>query len=278
MPGMAVSWAVNSAAGIPRSRRSEPSAIARAAPRMLTTRVAGPRKNPAPCSAISTAVGNSPGVAESSPESRPSTVRAEATEICCPIMVRNSVSAMSRLPGRRSPGRALTRGVKTGSAESDSSIAAESASRSSSRRTRETRVDRSAIVSSRAVHSTASAPSRRISMWPMPPGSRRERANERASAVSTPAMACASKNAMSPAPSNGDRAGSRSEICVALSSASCAIVAVGGALRRSAVGVRSYTACTVSLNCRMLAKPAAKATSAIGRFVLTNRVRAVCAR
>ena len=38
------------------------------------------------------------------------------------------------------------------------------------------------------------------------------------------------------------------------------------------------TARTVSLNCRTLAKPAAKATSASGRSVVSIRVRAVCAR
>ena len=40
----------------------------------------------------------------------------------------------------------------------------------------------------------------------------------------------------------------------------------------------AYTSRTVSLNCRMLAKPAAKATSAKVRSVVSMSTRAVCAR
>ncbi len=47
---------------------------------------------------------------------------------------------------------------------------------------------------------------------------------------------------------------------------------------RSSVGVTAKTSRTVSLNCRTLANPAAKATSAIGRSDEVSRVRAVCAR
>ena len=57
---------------------------------------------------------------------------------------------------------------------------------------------------------------------------------------------------------------------------------VGGAGRaarpRRDVGVAAYTSRTVSLNCRMLEKPAAKATSANGIGVVSTRIRAVCAR
>ena len=50
------------------------------------------------------------------------------------------------------------------------------------------------------------------------------------------------------------------------------------ARERSIVGDDAYTACTVSLNCRTLEKPAAKATSVIARAVVSMRMRAVCAR
>ena len=50
------------------------------------------------------------------------------------------------------------------------------------------------------------------------------------------------------------------------------------ALSRRSRGVVAKTARTVSLNCRMLAKPAAKATSESLRSVVSIRVRAVCAR
>ncbi len=46
------------------------------------------------------------------------TVRAPANEICWPMMVRNSVSTWSTLPGVRRPGRAATSGASNGSARS----------------------------------------------------------------------------------------------------------------------------------------------------------------
>ena len=53
-----------------------------------------------------------------------------------------------------------------------------------------------------------------------------------------------------------------------------------GALRaaRSWLGVLANTSRMVSLNCRMLAKPAAKAMSEAARSVLSSRIRAVWAR
>ena len=47
---------------------------------------------------------------------------------------------------------------------------------------------------------------------------------------------------------------------------------------RSPVGLAAYTSRMVSLNWRMLAKPAAKATSAKDRSVVSISTRAVCAR
>ena len=47
---------------------------------------------------------------------------------------------------------------------------------------------------------------------------------------------------------------------------------------RRAVGVRSHTARTVSLNWRMLEKPAANATSLNGNSVVSMSTRAVCVR
>ena len=47
---------------------------------------------------------------------------------------------------------------------------------------------------------------------------------------------------------------------------------------RSSVGLDAYTSRTVSLNWRTLWKPLANATSVIGRFVVSMRMRAVCAR
>ncbi len=44
---------------------------------------------------------------------------------------------------------------------------------------------------------------------------------------------------------------------------------------RRRVGEAANTDWTVSLNWRMLAKPAAKATSAMGRLVVSMRIRAV---
>ena len=47
---------------------------------------------------------------------------------------------------------------------------------------------------------------------------------------------------------------------------------------RNVVGATPYTARTVSLNCRTLAKPAANATSAMPSGVVSISSRAVCAR
>jgi len=47
---------------------------------------------------------------------------------------------------------------------------------------------------------------------------------------------------------------------------------------RRPVGVVANTACTVSLNCRTLANPAAKATSVLASSVVSSSTRAVCAR
>ncbi len=49
-------------------------------------------------------------------------------------------------------------------------------------------------------------------------------------------------------------------------------------LARSSLGDRANTSRTVSLNVRMLLKPAAKATSPIGIAVVSISSRAVCAR
>ena len=54
--------------------------------------------------------------------------------------------------------------------------------------------------------------------------------------------------------------------------------AAGSRRPRSCVGVAAYTSRTVSLNCRTLAKPAANATSAKVRSVVSISTRAVCAR
>ncbi|MGC0429438.1 hypothetical protein RKD32_005793 [Streptomyces sp. SAI-195] len=51
-----------------------------------------------------------------------------------------------------------------------------------------------------------------------------------------------------------------------------------GAAARSSLGVAAYTARMVSLNCRTLANPEAKAISVTGRPVVWSRTRAVCAR
>ncbi len=47
---------------------------------------------------------------------------------------------------------------------------------------------------------------------------------------------------------------------------------------RSSVGVSANTSRTVSLNWRMLSKPAANATSVNGKPVVSISMRAVCAR
>ncbi len=238
---------------------------------MLATLVAGPRSTSRPRSASCSAVGNSPGASPSSAASRPSTVRAAETEICWPIIVRNRASSASSEPGRRMPGVARTSGAKVGSADSASSMARESASRSRNRRTRETRVERSARVASCTVHRTASDPSSVSSRSAMPPGRRTSRRKLAASPVSTPAMAWSAKNRMRPAPSKGARAGSRSCTVPEL------VEGPSRTLRRprSSLGVVSYTAWMVSLNCLILENPAANATSATGRSVATSSVRAV---
>ena len=54
--------------------------------------------------------------------------------------------------------------------------------------------------------------------------------------------------------------------------------AAGAGAAAAPDGVVANTSRTVSLNCRMLANPAANATSAIGRSVVSMSSRAVCAR
>lgn len=56
------------------------------------------------------------------------------------------------------------------------------------------------------------------------------------------------------------------------------VAPLGAAAARSSLGVEAYTARIVSLNCRTLANPDAKAISVIGRPVVWSRTRAVWAR
>jgi hypothetical protein len=61
-------------------------------------------------------------------------------------------------------------------------------------------------------------------------------------------------------------------------SSSCPDVATDRDRLRSSLGVAAYTSRRVSLNWRMLEKPAAKATSAKVIVVVSIRTRPVCAR
>ena len=115
------------------------------------------------------------------------------------------------------------------------------------------------------------------------------------SAVSTPVIARAERNANIPAASNGERTGRStarrmSEDAVAVvptpgpvaGLVPSAVPVVDGARcrrrARSSLGVALKTVRTVSLNWRTELKPAAKATSAKERSVSVASVRAVCAR
>ena len=106
-----------------------------------------------------------------------------------------------------------------------------------------------------------------------PWGSSSARRNVVPSYDSTPGTDFDASRSSSHRPSNGRRVASRSTI----------VPGVTGSAPRTAVarrsrGVVAKTARTVSLNCRMLAKPAAKATSANRRSVVSTSTRAVCAR
>jgi hypothetical protein len=92
---------------------------------------------------------------------------------------------------------------------------------------------------------------------------------------STPGTALAARWPNNPSYANGVRTGRRSDSVPALPSLRPNRVR---ARWRRAVGVRSHTARTVSLNCRMLEKPAAKATSLNGNSVVSMSTRAVCVR
>ena len=81
---------------------------------------------------------------------------------------------------------------------------------------------------------------------------------------------------ISPAPSKGGRTGRRSDRCTGCRRRR--LPCAGGRRARSSRGVVANTARTVSLNCRMLAKPAANATSAKGIAVVSISTRAVWAR
>jgi len=74
----------------------------------------------------------SPCKATSCPASR----RAAATLICCPRTARTANSKPSHPPGARRPGRAATKGARSGSALKWPSIVSMSAPRSNKRRTR----------------------------------------------------------------------------------------------------------------------------------------------
>ena len=86
-------------------------------------------------------------------------------------------------------------------------------------------------------------------------------------------MACPDRNHRNQGGVNGWRTASLS--VTALPVAPGALVAP---LARRAVGVCANTSRTVSLNCRMLAKPAANAMSDIGIVVHWMSIRAVVAR
>ena len=285
MPGNASRCERNSAAGVSGPRRSSPFATASATRMIVATRFEGPRSTSRPRSAMTAAGGNKPP-SPSSATRRPITVRAAATEICWPISVRNRASSPSAAPGIRMPGTVVTSGASTGSADSAASIATESASRSNIRRTRADSAGVSARLVSRAVMITpARSESSRTVRSARPPGSARARRKCSSSPDSSPGTAWSAKKRNRPRPSNGERAGSRRVSGVAASAARTAVVpapprprARALASARSSVGVLRYTSAIVSLNCRRLPNPAAKAMSLTGSSVAASRERAVCAR
>ena len=98
---------------------------------------------------------------------------------------------------------------------------------------------------------------------------------------SMPATARRPRKASSASPSKGWRTGSRNATTPAAPVTPAAAVRVPARRRaacRSSVGVAAKTSRTVSLNWRMLAKPAPNATCENGSSVVSMSIRAVCAR
>ena len=204
--------------------------------------------------------------------SRSASRRAAGTETCCPSTARTAISAPSTWPGTRSPGalrdqrpeqrvgteRRLHRrpGRRPGRA------AAGTAARPRTGRARRPAAARSARARRRPT-------ARRRPARAAAAGSAR---THRPCTSSTPGTARAPRKRSSASRSSGARYGSRSVIAPAGAAVSSRRV------RRSRVGVTAKTSRTVSLNCRTLAKPAAKATSVTGRSVVSSSTRAVCAR
>ena len=161
-----------------------------------------------------------------------------------------------------------------GSAPSASTTASGSASRSSRRRQRAIAVERSRKSSSTSLHRTWSGCGVRLTI-PLPAGV--------ATCVGTRRRAPPRRRA--PRWRRGGRTAPRRRTACAPEAAATACPQrrlrrgrTGIRPPRNAVGVRSHTARTVSLNCRMLEKPAANATSPNGRSVVSISTRAVCVR
>ena len=201
-----------------------------------------------------------------------SAVRAATTVICCPTMARTSISCGSADPGTRMPGVRATSGASSGCAQSASSIASGSASRSKMRRTVDTSGARSPSRATRARRCRRAVSSWRTSNQAGPPDMRRCRENDVAVTSSIPGTARAAIQAKMPLASSGPRYGSTRSIAPGAADACDRRRAL------SSPGVSAKTSRIVSLHWRMLAKPAEKATSEMGMSVPTRSIRAVCAR
>ena len=144
-PGTAPSAAESSSRSAPPSSTIRPSPTRVASSVIVRRRLAGIGSRAGSIAASAAGAGKtcvSSGTAETrsgSPAAatmRPATVRAPATEICCPTTARTAISKGSTAPGERRPGAAATTGASTGSAARTASTATGSASRSRRRRRR----------------------------------------------------------------------------------------------------------------------------------------------
>ena len=244
-------------------------------------RHAGRRRGTA-CSSPSSHSGAGRG-SPASATSRAASRLPAASDTCCPSTVRSASSAPSTWPGTRRPGRARTSGPSTGSAPSAASTATGSQSASSSRRHRSIAAGTSRRSSTRTTHGTwrtgPSAADRRGRATGRPAACR-GRAGGAGCGRTTPARsprprerragagrATAPRRRTASGPGSVRRAGPHPVTGTAPTRP-----------RRSAVGVAAYTSRMVSLNCRTLENPAAKATSSTRQSVVSSSSRAFWAR
>ena len=209
--------------------------------------------------------------------SRPAWVRAAAVDTCWPSTARTANSAASTVRGTRRPGALATSGASTGSA--DSSVA--------DRHRVGVQVEQPAAAADRGGQ-VAQVGQGQLAADVLGPGPQRHDRRARGAAAGSAGRrrrAIPPRRAPRSRPggrtgcpgSSGSRNGSRSDSGLA-ASWPAAPPAPRRARRRSSVGGSANTSRTVSLNVRMLANPAANATSPMGSAVVSISSRAVCAR